>query len=382
MKIGQISHVYPPHIGGLENYVYRLKQSLDNKGNDVTVYTTDMDTVNNKNIKEKNVIYCESKISLLRNPISFELIRELKQRDEDIYHIHGYEFLPCLFATKILKDKPKVLTQHGAEIESNNVMIYLLNKVYHPFARYILENMDMIIALGNRDKEFLLKTFNLSSDKVVVIPNGVNVKDLESSNENNTNFIIKYNLTEDSFKILFVGRLIETKNAHKLVNAVTKHIKSENIEVLIIGSGDVEYINQLKETSDNRIHVLGEVNFSDLVAAYNVSDLLVQLGEWGEGMPTVILEAMACGLPILTTVGGSISDVITEGENGLFINVPVDEKELAEKIEYFMGFDSNNNKMAKANITKVNREFNWDIIANKILDVYNKVLEEYECVLL
>lgn len=378
MKIGQISHVYPPSVGGLQNYVHRLKQSLVSKGTEVTVYTTDFDIRNEtKSVREKNVIYCKTNFSLLRNPFSFDLMKKLKQSNEDIYHLHGYEFLPSLFATKILKNKPKVLTQHGAEIECNNLKIHLLNKAYHPFAQYILENMDMIIALGKRDRDFLLESFNLSPDKVVVIPNGVNANDFKSTDENNKNFIRRYDLNEDAFRILFVSRLIETKNAHKLINAVTKYIKSENIEVLIIGSGDVEYINQLKAISDKRTHILGEFgkgNFNDLVAAYNVSDLFFLLSEWSEGMPTVLLEAMTCGLPILTTYGGSISDAITEGENGLFIDIPIDEKELAGKIEYFI--DSNNKKMARANIVKVNREFNWEIIAERIYDVYKQVLEE------
>lgn len=375
MKIGQISHVYPPSVGGLQNYVHRLKQSLVSKGTEVTVYTTDFDIRNEtKSVREKNVIYCKTNFSLLRNPFSFDLMKKLKQSNEDIYHLHGYEFLPSLFATKILKNKPKVLTQHGAKIECNNLKIHLLNKAYHPFAQYILENMDMIIALGKRDRDFLLESFNLSPDKVVVTPNGVNANDFKSTDENNKNFIKRYNLNEDAFRILFVSRLIETKNAHKLINAVSKHIKSENIEVMIIGSGTVEYIKQLKAISDNGIHILGEVCFSDLVSAYNVSDLFVLLGEWGEGMPTAILEAMACGLPILTTYGGSIPDVIAEGENGLFIDVPIDEKKLAEKIEYFM--DSDNKKMAEANREKVKREFDWEIIAKRIYDVYKQVLEE------
>ena len=371
MKIGQISHVYPPHIGGLENYVYRLKQSLENKGNEVVVYTTNF-CVRNMNIKEKNVTYCKTNFSLLRNPFSFELIKKLRQSNEDIYHLHGYEFLSSMSATKILKNKPKVLTQHGAEIESNNFKIYLLNKAYHPFAQHILENIDMIIALGEKDREFLLRSFNLPPDKIVIIPNGIDINKFKSNTENNNNFIKKYNLKEGAFRILFVSRLIETKNAHRLINAVMRFMKK--VEVIIIGSGDAKYIEQLKKISDNRIHILGEVNFSELVSAYNVSDLFVLLGEWGEGMPTAILEAMACGLPVLTTAGGSISDVITEGENGLFIDVPIDEMELAEKIQHFMGSD--NTKMAEANIVKVNREFNWEIIAERIYDVYKRVLEK------
>lgn len=372
MKIGQISHVFPPHIGGIGNYVYRLKQSFENKDNEVTVYTTNYD-ISNFNNNEKNVIYCKTNFAFVRNPFSFELLKKLKQNHEDIYHLHGYEFLPSLFASIILKNKPKVLTQHGAEIECNDPKIYLLNKIYHPFAQYILENMDMIIALGKKDRDFLLKTFNLSPDKITIIPNGIDINKFKSNKDNNTNFNKKYNLKENSFKVLFVSRLIKTKNAHRLISAVANYIKSKDIEVLIIGPGSVEYIKELRAISDKRIHIIGEISFDELVSAYNISNLFVQLGEWSEGMPTTILEAMACGLPILTTSCGSISDVITDGENGLFIDTPIDEKILVEKIKYFMGSDIK--KMSEANKIKVNREFNWDIIADKIYYIYKQILE-------
>jgi glycosyltransferase involved in cell wall biosynthesis len=377
MKIGQISHVYPPSIGGLENYVYRLKQSLENKGNEVTIYTTNFGIDNKIINKEKKVRYSKVDFTLFRNPFSFELIKRLKQSNEDIYHLHAPEFFSSLFATKILKDKPKVMTGHGhsQEMQSRNIKIWLLDKVYHPFAQYILENMDMIIAISKQEREYFLKSFNLSPERIIIIPNGIYADEFKSNEEDNKNFIKKYNLREDSFKILFVSRLIGIKNPHKLI-AATNYLKNRDIEIIMIGSASVKYINQLRNIADDKTHILGEVNFKDLVAAYNISNLFVFLGSWGEAMSTVVLEAMGCGLPVLTTPVGGIPDVVTEGENGLFIDVPIDEKRLAEKIEYFM--DSDNGRMSKANIAKVNREFNWEIIADQIYDVYKQVLDKLD----
>jgi glycosyltransferase involved in cell wall biosynthesis len=267
------------------------------------------------------------------------------------------------------------MTVHGAKIEEKDFITWLLNRAYHPFAQYILGNMDMLMTQGEKERTRLLHHFKLSPDKVIVVPNGIWIPKFNPDKEANEDFIEKYHLKEDSFKILYVSRLVDAKNPEKIISAVRDNMKNQNIEVILIGEGSSEYITKLKKISDKRVHILGEVRFEDLVAAYHVSDLFVFLGLW-EGMPTVIMEAMLCGLPILTTSVAGIPDIITEGENGLFVKIPIDEKDLANKISYFMN-EADLNKMSEANIEKVKTQYNWDIVANKILDVYNEVLEEY-----
>lgn len=371
MKIGQVSHSYPPRIGGIENYVYRLKRSLSEKGNEVNVYTTDFG-VAKKSVSELNVNYCKTNFSPLNNPISIELINKLRESDDDIYHLHGYEFFSTLLATKILKNKPKILTQHGTLELKNDLISFLLNNPYHIFLQYILDNMDKIIVLGEKDKKFLLKSFDISPQKITIIPNGIEIGKFVSVNRSNERFIMKYGLKKSSFKILFVGRLVEQKNAYKLLKSVNSYLKNENIEVIVIGDGKAEYIAKLKAIRDSRIHLLGKMNFGEeLVAAYNISDLFVLLSQF-EGLPTVLLEAMACGLPILTTPVGNIPEIIVSGRNGLFIDASIDEKDLADKLKYFMYSD--NSEMRHNNSYLVKKRFNWLDISNKIYKIYENVL--------
>ena len=374
MKIGQITHTYPPHIGGIGNYVYRLKDFLEKKGNKVTVYTTDLN-IQDRVKQENDVFYCKTNFALIRNPFSFELAKRLKNSNEDIYHLHNPWFLPSLVATKVLKGVPKIMTVHSAKIEEKDFITWLLNKTYHPFAQYILENMDMLMTQGEKERDRLLRNFELSPDKIIVVPNGVEISKFNPDKEANEYFIEKYHLKKDSFKILYVSRLVDAKNPEKLISAVKKIMKNQNIEVILIGEGSLEYITKLKKMSDKRVHILGKVGFKDLVAAYHVSDLFVFLGLW-EGMPTVIMEAMLCGLPILTTPVAGIPDVVTEGENGLFVKVPISEEDLANKINYFIN-NADIDKISKANIKKIETKYSWEIVANKILDVYNQVLEGY-----
>lgn len=375
MNIGQVSHAYPPHIGGIENYVRNLKHSLSETGNKVTVYTTDLGRSYNDNISEINVNYCRVNLSLLKNPISIELAQKLRRSEEDIFHLHGYEFFSTLLATMILKDKPKVLTQHGTVKLKNDLISFLLNHPYHPFLQYVLDNMDKIIVLGEKDKHFLLNSYDISSQKITIIPNGVDIHKFNSTEVYNNIFIEKYNLKKDSFKILFVGRLVEQKGVHKLVNAVQKFIPDDNLEVLIIGKGDPKYMEQFAKIRDSRIHFLGEISFSkDLIAAYSISNLFVILSRF-EGLPTVMLEAMACGLPILTTSVGNIPEVIIEGTNGFFIDSPIDEKDLANKLECIIKAD--NAKIENNNRNLIKNRFNWKLISEDIFNIYNEVLQHY-----
>lgn len=373
MKIGQILFSYLPNIGGGENYVYRLSYFLEKKKNDVTIYTTDFSLKDGRK-KEKNAFYCKTTFTLLRNPFSYELLKKLRESEDDIYHIHSPWFLTSLSATRVLKNRPKVMTVHSAEIINKNLKIRILNKLYHPLAQYSLRNMDKLIVLSKREKEVLLKSFSLPKKKVIVIPNGIYLDDFKPSKINNEKFIEKYKLQEDSFKILFVSRLVKEKNPHKLVNAM-KYLEDNNVEVILIGGRNGRYVGELKRNNDARVHVLGKVDFDELVAAYHTSDLFVFLGTW-EGLPTVILEAMACGLPILTTSVGGILDIITENENGFFIQHPIDEMSLANKINYIMN-NADINEIGKANMEKIKTQYNWNVVANKILDAYNEVLEGY-----
>ena len=369
MKIAQVSHAYLPHVGGIQNYVYRLKNSFEEKGHKVIIYTTDL-SIQNTDKREEDIFYCKTDFAIIRNPFSFELIRKLKESNANIYHLHSPWFFTSLLATKVLKERAKVMTVHSTRDER---IPWWLNKAYHPFAQYILENMDILMTQGEKEKKNLLHFFKLPIDKVTVIPNGIEISKFNLDKEANEDFIEKYNLREDSFKILYVSRIVESKNHEKIISTVTKYLKHQNIELILIGVGTPEYTAKLKKMSDDRIHILGEVSFEELVAAYHISDLFIFLGLW-EGMPTVIMEAMLCGLPILTTPVGGIPDMVREGENGLFVNMPISEEDLANKIKYFMN-EVDLNKMSKTNIEKVKTQYNWDIVVNKILDVYNEVLE-------
>jgi len=374
MKIGQIPHLYLPHQGGIEYYVYRLKTSLEARGHEVTVYTTDLSIRGTKK-REKNTFYYKTDFVLMRNPFSSELSRKIKETRDDIYHLHCPWFFPSLLATEALEGRPKIMTSHSVEIGGGELATAMLDKIYRPFARRILRKMDMVIVSTGPEKKVLLRLYGLPSEKVVLIPNAIKIEEFAPKKMAIEKFVRKYHLKEDSFKVLFVSRFIPQKNPDKLISAVTKHMKGKNVEVILIGGGPPSYVAKLREMSDERIHIIGEVKFEELVAAYHSSDLFVFLGTW-EGIPTVILEAMICGLPVIATPVGGIPGVVVGKEHGLFIEHPISEEDLADKISHFMNMGkADYTKISKANVRRIETHFNWEPLVDKIVDVYNQVLE-------
>jgi glycosyltransferase involved in cell wall biosynthesis len=372
MKIGHITHSYLPNVGGIENYIKRLSQSLEKNGHKVSVYTTNWRI---KGKLEENAFYFKTDFTVLRNPISFEMYRNLKKTSDDVYHFHAPWFFTHILAEKAVRHKPKVMTLHGIQL-SGSPELFAINTLYYPMMKHILAKMDVIIAQAENERQIVVERYGLPSEKVEIIPNGIETKKFRCSKRMRKNFMEKYQIDRKSFKILFVSRIVPHKHPDKLIKAVKNFIKDENIEVLIIGSViSNDYLEMLRRLvgEDRRIHLIGEVEFNDLVAAYNSSDLFVFLSTW-DALSAVVLEAMCCGLPILATRTGCVPFVIKEGENGFFVD-RLNEKEIAEKILKIMNLNSSTLlKIKRNNKEKIRKDYEWEKKVKDIIKVYEKVI--------
>lgn len=378
MKIVQVPHLYLPHLGGIENYVYRLKKSLESRGHEVEIITSDLSLEDSSGEKEEDTYYCDTIAAPIRNPICMDLVEKIRETDADIYHLHSPWFFNSLFSTLALEEKPKVMTVHSAEMEGHDLKSSLALKAYRPFASYVLNQMDMMFTQGSDQKEVLTEDFSISKDKVDVIPNGIILEDFSEDKADETGFLEEYGISEDSFKILYVSRMVGEKNQKSLVGAVTDELEDKDIELILIGDGEPEYVSDLEEMADDRVHILGRVDFDDLVSAYHACDLFVFLGTW-EGMPTVIMESMLCGSPIISTPVGGIPDIIEEEKHGFFVDLPVSTSELAEKINLFLDMDEEEvEEMGRINSKEIEDNYNWESIAGRMLENYEEVLDKYE----
>jgi glycosyltransferase involved in cell wall biosynthesis len=175
--------------------------------------------------------------------------------------------------------------------------------------------------------------------------------------------------------ILFAGLLTENKGVFDLISIVPELAnKIPSVRVLLAGTGDLKKIDSLVKSHGvaGSVQLLGWLDPEHLIGLYHQSHLFV-LPSYYEGLPMVILEAMACGLPIVSTKVGGIPELIEEGQNGHLIN-PGDRKALLEILITLLADTTLREVMGQNNIQKIRENYNIPIFIQKLESLYGELL--------
>ncbi len=247
----------------------------------------------------------------------------------------GYEFLG--------KHKKIVSNLHGLNMFQNSftVMEMLEKKILRSISKHILLNSDYSISLGGVLTEILMK---LGVKRIIICPNGIEHRYIQESRTKN----------EGELMFLFIGRNDKAKGFPMLLEALKLIKKAKNIRV----------IGPLPENKirPHLITYFGEIKSKDkIIEIIDSSDVLV-VPSLSEGMPTVILEAMARGKAVIATDVGAVSDLVSE-KNGVLIE-PGSIDELTGAIENMI--DRDLQKASKAS-TDLVRNYVWNNVAKNLL---------------
>ena len=156
------------------------------------------------------------------------------------------------------------------------------------------------------------------------------------------------------FRILYVGRLELLKGIQYLLDAFTQ-LKSKGIGLQLVGPIQAEILPVLKRFQDDRIEVLGPVSKDELTAIYQNSDLLV-FPSINDAFGLVVLEAMACGIPVITTENSCGYDVVSDEIDGFVVPIR-SSKHLRDRIEFFLDDREKTREMGKAARQKIQTSF-------------------------
>jgi glycosyltransferase involved in cell wall biosynthesis len=386
MHVVQVSHLYRPSLGGIENYAHRLVGSLRDRGHVASVVTTDASLRNGRSPlpAEADVDYCRTDVVPFRNPLSRELYRRLRDGDvggdgtePDVYHLHSLWYLTSLAAVRALpSDAPVVMTLHGFQ-PIGGPAGRLLEAAWRPFARSILRRVDRTIVLGESERRRLVAEYGADPDRVVVVPNGIDPDEHVVDPAAVDAFRAAHDLDPDVPTVLFVGRLYPLKRPDRLVEAVVDRLPGVDCQVVVIGHGEGRYADAVRERAagDDRFRFLSNLPFEELLAAYEAADCLVCLSA-AEGLPTVVLEAMNAGLPVVTTPAGALADVIADGVNGRLLEPDPTPAAVAAALGDLLADDAGRRTMGERNRAYLRESFAWESVADCIVDVYADVLAD------
>ena len=181
----------------------------------------------------------------------------------------------------------------------------------------------------------------------------------------------KTNVHGKDRQIVSVARLVPIKGMSYLIKAMV-HV---NGSLVIIGNGPerrrLELLSRHLELSD-RVFFTGWINDRSRVLDYLRQATVFVLPSLSEGLPRVLIEAMACGLPVVATDVGGVPEAVVDGVNGLLVP-PRDEKALAEAIEYVFN-DVDFQRRTSVENMKAATEYLPSIIGQKVYDYLEKIL--------
>lgn len=390
MKIGVITSAYPEFKGDPHGiFVHRLMREISKQGHDVYILAPNTGEkteyiLDGVYVEKFNYFYptkfqrLAGRSGMIDNVkegifVKFQFLTFIffniynscwKLRDMDIIHVQwpipnglGALFLKIFYKIKYIN------TIHGEEV--------YLSKRYHtmPIIKLLVNRSSKTITNSSGTYKACLDE-GIKREKLGIIPFGVD-----------TEFFKPIQVQKDleTFQILAVGYLIERKGFEYLIKAMKEVlIKHNNVKLNIVGSGPLEgrlknLIIKLK--LENHIQILNNVPDEKLLELYNSSDLFVLpsiVDSQGntEGLGVVLLEAMACGLPVIGSDIGGIPDIIHDGETGILVSEK-NSMDISKAIMKLIENEDLRDTIAFKGYKLSNEHFSWEKIANEYITIYN-----------
>jgi glycosyltransferase involved in cell wall biosynthesis len=229
----------------------------------------------------------------------------------------------------------------------------------------------------NRDTESRLLRWGVSREKIRFIPNGVDCSEILDVSGNAETLLGRLHVPQGAIVVLHVGRLIKGKGLENLLEAwqIVQGSTLHSVWMIVVGDGPLREDLVERSRSIPNIVFAGSLSRGDLLAAYAESDLFVLPSEGGEGMPTVLLEAMAAGLPVVATRIPGISE-IANLEFAKLVN-PGDSRQLALAL-LDMIHDATSLRLMGTKASLVSSKYDWSIITSNIVNAYESCQTRYD----
>ncbi len=268
--------------------------------------------------------------------------------------------------------KPLIVTIHGGDFYE---LIFRNEKVKKHIEK-VINFSNRTIVVSNRLKEIGEKELKIVSDKIIMIPNGVNPKEIfEAKKDLSKNIKNKI--------ILSVSSLIKRKAIDFNLQAIAKlKRKYPKIKYLIIGKGE-EKRNLEKLVKDlnlqGTVRFLGQLSHHKVMEYMSICDIFC-LPSWDEAFGIVYAEAMANGKLVIGCYGEGCEDFIQNGETGVLVK-PRDVNSLVEGIDFLLSNPGKAKMIGEMARKSVLEEYTLEKVINKLVEVYSQIIVGFKNVI-
>ncbi len=375
MRILIINYEFPPLGGGAGKASYHIAENLSEMGHRIAVLTSSFRGLKRRECVQGMEVF---RVPVIRKRIDRCSVPEMltfiisatvnsgkiikKFRPEKIIAFFGIPSGPVALWIKHRFKIPYILSLRGGDVPGFlGESLGMYHAISSPLLYSIWRNADKIVTNSRRLKS-LAKGF-APGLKISIIPNGFDRVNHEPKRDKRN---------KKDVRILTAGRLSHQKGIEYLLKALPaleKKWSRKDYRIEIVGDGPLR--KTLEEMAihlsiDGKITFSGWVSQEELSQKYRQSDLFV-LPSLDEGMPNVILEAMAHGLPIITTTILKGDDLVRDGYNGFLVS-PRDTIELMKKMVYLIEDEQKRKDMGEKSLQVLKDIPCWKDVASQYLD--------------
>lgn len=317
----------------------------------------------------------------------------LEEERIDLIHSHTAHMPDLLLMFRKL-GKPIITTVHTTirsqrlatklsqkkiyDLERSEKATYIMYPVLRLAEEVYFRRKRFYISPSNWMKRWLRDNFHINRN-VRVIPNSVDVNDYKlKKNDAIERGLIPQEL-KDRRIILYVGRLLAMKGVDTLIEAIPKILKrigKDNILFVFAGPGDrIRYLNKLKEMKiESCCLFTGPLPREKVIQLMRTAELVVA-PSFFENTPYTILESMACGVPVIASNVGGISEIIKDGYNGRLVGLN-SPKMIADSVISLLEDKSLQSSMAQHARETINNKFSWSVNLKKYCEAYSDSLNQ------
>lgn len=352
--------------GGAERVlIYLMKELKKQDWDKVLVTFNEIKYYKNEIPEEVKIIILKKKRSADFFKLIFSLAQVIKQEKPTLINAHlTYANLLTLFSTLISGYRgPTILNEH------NFISQNLKNEKYYLIKKLLLKKLypkaTAVLAVSNGVRIDLIENYGVRAENCLTIYNPVDIERIERmSGEQTDHPWFKENLPI----IISCGRLTKQKNYPLLLRAIKLTLEVRELKLIILGDGELKSDLEslaLRMGLNKKVDFLG---FQSNPFKYMARAHLFVLPSSWEGLGNVIIEAMACGVPVISTNCSSGPDeIITDGKNGLLVKVD-DEEALARAILKLLAEEELRKKLAREGKARAQ-----DFRSEEIISQYEKM---------
>jgi len=284
--------------------------------------------------------------------------------------IHAHMAIPVGYVGLMLSEKfglPLVCSLRGSDIHTYPYF----GRLSMQLTRKVILKADQLVSVSNALKIAANKLVK-SKKEIVHVYNGCDLNTICYSEKYRRAVRAERGIPKKDKVIIYVGRLLKTKGVYELVDAfLNLNVKYSNLRLILVGEGpECATINKITY-SNNKIYLAGNVPHNEINQWLSASDIFV-LPSYNEGLPNVILEAMACALPVVASKVGGIPEAVQDGRSGILVNKG-DKNSLVKSIDYLLNNEEVAREMGRNGLRIIEQKFSWQRNAEEMIKIYKEV---------